>query len=80
MFEAGTEVRPRRARLAFWRCEHTLARLTRDIVRLAVVVCRGRLVSPRGRRVWWCAVGGFGVVLGELDGGAVGSGLMEVNT
>lgn len=66
MFEAGTEVRPRRARLAFWRCEHTLARLTRDIVRLAVVVvCGRRIVSPRGRRVWWCAVGGIGVVLGK---------------
>ncbi len=31
-FEEGTEVRPRRAREAFWRCEQTWARLTSDIL------------------------------------------------
>jgi hypothetical protein len=31
----GTEVSPRRALEAFWRCEHTFERMTRDIV-----VCR----------------------------------------
>lgn len=33
MLLEGTEVRPRRAREAFWRCEQTLERCTRDIVR-----------------------------------------------
>jgi len=37
-FVEGTEVRPRRAREAFWRCEQTLERCTRDIVRF-VGVC-----------------------------------------
>lgn len=32
MFVEGTEVRPRRALEAFWRCEQTLERMTRDIV------------------------------------------------
>ena len=32
MLLEGTEVRPRRAREAFWRCEQTLERMTRDIV------------------------------------------------
>jgi len=36
MFVEGTEVRPRRALEAFWRCEHTFERWTRDILR----VCR----------------------------------------
>ena len=31
-FVDGTEVRPRRAREAFWRCEQTWERVTRDIV------------------------------------------------
>ena len=43
-FETGTEVRPSRALEAFCMCEHTCARLTRDMVR-SVVGCMGR---PRG--------------------------------
>jgi len=34
MFVEGTEVRPRRAREAFWRWEQTVERCTRDIVKL----------------------------------------------
>jgi hypothetical protein len=33
MLVEGTEVRPRRAREAFWRCEQTFERCTRDMVR-----------------------------------------------
>lgn len=32
MFVEGTDVRPKRALEAFWRCEHTWERFTRDIV------------------------------------------------
>ncbi len=32
MFVEGTEVRPSRALEAFWRCEQTFARCTRDMV------------------------------------------------
>ncbi len=32
--EEGTEVRPSRAREAFWRCEQQWARFTRDMVGL----------------------------------------------
>lgn len=33
MLEEGTDVKPRRALEAFWRCEHTFERWTSDIVR-----------------------------------------------
>ena len=40
----GTEVRPRRAFEAFWRCEQTWARFTSDISKRVV------RFGPRGRR------------------------------
>ena len=42
--ETGIEVRPRRALDAFWRCEHTCARLTRDMV------TDGEFAPSRGSR------------------------------
>lgn len=35
MLVEGTEVRPRRALEAFWMCEHTLERWTRDMMGLS---------------------------------------------
>lgn len=46
-FVEGTDVRPRRAREAFWRCEQTFERWTRDIVN---ELRRGRRRGPRGRK------------------------------
>lgn len=40
--EEGTEVRPRRAREAFWRCEQTWESVTRDMVVGGVEVLRMR--------------------------------------
>lgn len=51
----GIEVRPRRALDAFWRCEQTFARWTRDILR------RGKFWCP-----WWELVARAGAV-GDED-------------
>lgn len=40
MFVEGTEVRPSRALDAFWRCEHTFERWTRDML-VVVRECEG---------------------------------------
>ncbi len=64
-FVEGTDVRPRRAREAFWRWEQTWERLTRDILwsEGAVVRCwRKGWWSPDGRD-WADGPGGGG---GEL--------------
>ena len=48
MLERGTDVRPRRALPAFWRWEHTCARVTRDMATDYVVkygMFRGSLVA-----------------------------------
>jgi hypothetical protein len=52
----GTEVRPRRAREAFWRWEQTLERCTRDIV-MWVSSWGGE--GPSGRNGGWAPVGGI---------------------
>lgn len=48
MLERGTEVRPRRALPAFWRWEHTCARVTRDMVAVDYGVCREVFMRPGG--------------------------------
>jgi hypothetical protein len=51
-FETGIDVRPRRALDAFWRCEHTCARLTRDMLEAwEPAVGGGGRVCANARRV-----------------------------
>ncbi len=57
MLVEGMEVRPRRALEAFWRCEQTFARCTRDMVAVDGWVAK---------RVW---VVGWGARVGATGGG-----------
>lgn len=69
MFEAGTEVRPRRARPAFWRWEHTFARVTRDIVAFDCKLWGGGVRAREGGGCGGAQVWGLNGASGSvLDG------------